>query len=397
MADKDQSSGGGAKGHADPKPSDQAQPGIAWRVPLAAIAETIPDAMIVIDEAGHIESFSKCAEGMFGYGEAEVLGENVSMLMPSPHRERHDEYILRYLTTSEKRIIGIGRATRARHRNGKTFPIDLHIGEAVIEQRRFFVGFIQDLSRQHQNERQLHSLLRDLARADRISRTGTIASAIAHELNQPLAAISNYVEAAALLAGEQDKDSGTLNEALAHCADEVERAGAIIRRIRDFVSHGDSEATRQSLSGLVEEAVALALADGDGADVAVSTGIDDDANWLMVDRIQVQQCLVNLIRNALQAMEAMGDKRIHIAARALTDEQIEVTVADSGTGIDPAIADRLFQPFLTTKRSGMGLGLSVCHRIVDAHGGRIWTSPAPGGGTIFHLTLPTAPSEAAAS
>ncbi|MBB3764921.1 two-component system sensor histidine kinase NtrB [Sphingomicrobium lutaoense] len=366
--------------------------GVASRVPLAAIAEAVPDAMILIDETGHIEAFSKSAEQMFGYGEAEVLGENVSMLMPSPHRERHDQYINRYLTTGQKRIIGIGRATRARHRSGRTFPIDLHVGEAIIDDRRFFVGFIQDVSRQHQNERQLHGLLRDLARADRITRTGTIASAIAHELNQPLAAISNYVEAAAAIAAGQQEGSTKIREALAHCADEVERAGTIIRRIREFVSHGDGERRKESLANIIEEAVALALADGDGANVTISTHIDEAADWLLVDRIQVQQCLVNLIRNALQAMEKVRDKRIEIHARPAADDMVELAVADNGPGIDPAIADRLFQPFLTTRRDGMGLGLSVCHRIVEAHGGRIWAEKGKDGGSVFRFTLPAPPA-----
>src|SRR5690606_22686780 len=163
---------------------------------LRSILETVPDAMVVIDEKGRIISFSKAAERMFGFAEAELLGENVSALMPSPDRERHDGYLQRYLETGEKKIIGIGRLVTARRRDGTTFPMELSVGEATIGAERIFTGFIRDLTERQEAEKRLHTLQDELAHVSRVTAMGTLATSIAHELNQPLTAIANYVETA---------------------------------------------------------------------------------------------------------------------------------------------------------------------------------------------------------
>ncbi len=375
-------------GQGDPLSSELAPRDFVREAHLRSILETIPDAMIVIDEAGHILSFSTAAEKMFGFAEAELLGENVSALMPSPDRERHDAYLARYFTTGEPRIIGIGRVTTARHRDGTTFPIDLHIGEARIGEARVFTGFIRDLTERQQAELRLHDLQSELAHVSRVTAMGTLATSIAHELNQPLTAIANYVETAVELLETPDEDMlAIVREALADCAAQSVRAGQIVRRLRDFISRGETERRVESLARVVNEASALALVGAGERGVEVEVKLDPTADKVLIDRIQVQQVVLNLVRNAIEAMEESRTRRLKIGSRKLGDNQVQVTIEDSGAGIEPDIAARLFQPFVSTKSTGMGLGLSICHTIVHGHGGRIWAEPSRLGGTAFHFTL----------
>ncbi len=357
---------------------------------LRSILATVPDAMVVIDEAGHILSFSAAAETLFGYAEADVVGENVSMLMPSPDRERHDGYIHNYCKTGERRIIGIGRVTTARHRDGNTFPIELSVGEAWIGDKRIFTGFIHDITHRQQTELRLQDLQSELAHVGRISEMTSLASSLAHELNQPLTAIANYCESGRdLLAGDPDQEAiETAREALDEASREALRAGQIVMRLRDFMSHGESDRRVESLSRLVTEANALALVGSREHGIEVQIQLDHEADQVFVDRIQVQQVLTNLIRNAIDAMIDSQVRSLNIRTAAGPDDLVTVCVEDTGSGISESVAPQLFQPFVTSKLTGMGIGLSICRTIVESHGGRIWFEPRPGGGTIFYFTLP---------
>lgn len=358
---------------------------------LRSILATVPDAMVVIDEDGLILSFSAAAETMFGFSEEEVLGENVSMLMPSPDREAHDSYLDRYRRTGERRIIGIGRITTARHRNGRTFPIELSVGEARTERGRIFTGFIRDLTERQQAELRLQDLQTELAHVSRVSSMGSLASAIAHELNQPLTAVANYVEAARDLLADPDAETiAMVREALSEAAEQSVRAGQIVRRLRDFIAYGETERRIESLPRLINEANALALVGSGEHAIDVQVRLDPRAGRVLVDRIQIQQVLLNLIRNAIEAMVDSPVRRLRIETRRDEDGFIRLTVADTGGGIGESVAAQLFHPFISTKGTGMGLGLSICRTIVDAHGGRIWAEPVPSGGTAFHFTLPDA-------
>jgi two-component system sensor kinase FixL len=358
---------------------------------LRSILATVPDAMVVIDEAGLVLSFSAAAETMFGYSEAEVVGRNVRMLMPSPDRERHDQYLLNYLTTGKRKIIGIGRVTTALHRDGNTFPIELAVGEAWVGKRRIFTGFIRDLTERQQTLLRLQDLQSELAHVGRVSEMGTLASSLAHELNQPLTAVSSYCESARdLLEGEPGGETlAMVREALDEAAQQAIRAGQIVRRLRDFISRGETERRVESLQRLINEANALALVGSREHDIDVQLSLDPDADLVFVDRIQVQQVLVNLIRNAIDAMIGAPARCLSIRTARRPDGNVVVTVEDTGSGIDEPIAAQLFQPFVTSKQNGMGIGLSICRTIVEAHGGRIWFEARSDGGTAFHFTLPS--------
>ena len=363
---------------------------------LRSILATVPDAMIVIDESGSVLTFSSAAEKMFGYTEAEVVGCNVSMLMPSPDRERHDDYLRKYLQTGERKIIGIGRVTTALHSDGNTFPIELAVGEAWLGDRRIFTGFIRDLSERQQTLLRLQDLQSELAHVGRVSEMGTLASSLAHELNQPLTAVTNYCESARdLLSGGPDGETlSMVRDAMDEAARQAVRAGQIVRRLRDFMSHGESDRRVESLQRLINEANALALVGSREHGIDVRLKLDAGADLVFVDRIQVQQVLVNLIRNAIDAMIDSDTRSLAISTRrAAADGFSQVTVQDTGSGISEAIAAQLFQPFVTSKRNGMGIGLSICRTIVEAHGGRIWFETGRAGGTAFHFTLPSGDNE----
>jgi len=209
-----------------------------------------------------------------------------------------------------------------------------------------------------------------------------------------LSAITNYLKGSQrLLQGQSDEVAIRLRGALDKAADQALRAGQIIRRLREFVLRGDTERQVESIVKLIEEASALALVGAKEQGVRVSFRYDPRAELVLADKVQVQQVLINVMRNAVEAMEASQRRELHIYTGMAEDNMVTISVTDTGTGISDEVAALLFQPFVTTKRHGMGVGLSISRTIIEAHGGRIWIEPNPGGGTIFHLTLPAASTE----
>jgi len=374
--------------------SSTAEPTAGESAMLRSILETVPDAMVVIDRHGTILQFSKAAERLFGWRADDVCGHNVRMLMPSPYREQHDEYLDRYIATGERRIIGIGRVVVGQRRNGSTFPMELSVGEARDGEQQLFTGFVRDLTERQQARARMQELQDELLHVARLRSMGQMAAALAHELNQPLTAVGNYVAAALRLLDSPVPDPEHMRQALRLAADQTQRSGEIIRRLRSYVARGDTDRWPRPLGIIVEEAAALALVGLGDRGVTVKFDLAPDLPLVVVDRIQVQQVLLNLIRNAVEAMENAAVRELSVST-ALWDCMVAVSIADTGTGIPPSIEAQLFQPFVTTKADGMGIGLSVCRAIVEAHGGRLWCEPNPDGGTVFRFTLPTEAAERA--
>ena len=365
----------------------------ASAVHLRSILDTVPDAMVVIDEHAVVESFSMAAEKLFGYSAEEVIGRNVSILMPAPDSEAHDEYIARYLRTGERRIIGGARRVLGRRKDGSTFPLELSVGEAVGGGRRVFTGFLRDLSEREEAQAQLHELQVELVHISRVSAVGTMATALTHELNQPLMAIANYVQAsAALLARSNSQTSQTVYDALEIAGKEALRAGRIVHRLREFVSRGELDRTIEEPADLAEQARSLGAIGARARGIKCRVTVAADARPVLVDRIQIQQVLLNLIRNALDALPESGEIRVGVTNDA-AHGMIRFTVADDGPGIAPERVATLFEPFVTSKAGGMGLGLSICRTIVVSHGGQLWYEPREGGGAKFHFTVPTIDAE----
>jgi two-component system, LuxR family, sensor kinase FixL len=361
---------------------------------LQSILETIPDAMIVIDGSGIMQFFSSAAERQFGYAEREAIGQNVSMLMPNPDRSRHDGYLARYGSTHERHIIGIGRIVTGQRKDGTTFPMHLSIGEMQSRGVPYFTGFVRDLTEHQQTQARLQELQSELVHVSRLSAMGEMASALAHELNQPLAAISNYMKGSRrLLAGSVDPNASKIESALDRAAEQAIRAGQIIRRLRDFVSRGESEKRVESLSKLIEEAGALGLAGAREQGVQLRFSLDPEHDLVLVDRVQIQQVLVNLFRNALEAMQHAPRRELTASNVKAADDMIEVSVSDTGSGFHEDVRSNLFQTFFTTKETGMGVGLSISRSIIEAHGGRMWAESNPSGGATFRFSLPAPPNE----
>ncbi len=363
---------------------------------LRSILETVPEAMIIIDEGGVIRSFSAEAERLFGLTATEAVGRNVRILMPEPYRGAHDGYIRRYLDTGERRIIGIGRLVVGLRKDGTTFPMELAVGEATAGGRRVFTGFVRDVTERQRTEARLQELQAELVYISRVTAMGEMASSLAHELNQPLSAIANYLKGTQrLLERAGHDDLRTAEDALDKATDQAIRAGEILRKVRSLVRRGEAEQRNESFAKLAEESVALAMVGTKDLDIGVQFHFDPTIDTVYVDRVQVQQVLINLVRNAVEAMAESERRELRIANAVHTDGRIRVEVSDTGDGLDPAIREQLFQPFVTSKDAGIGVGLSISRAIVEAHGGRIWAQDNEDGGVRFCMTLPAARHEEA--
>ena len=316
--------------------------------------------------------------------------------MPSPYREDHDGYLDRYLRTGERRIIGIGRVVVGERKDGSTFPMELAVGE-------MHVGSAALLHRLHPRP--------DRAPADRGAAAGTAVRAGAHvaadrawarwprrlptSSTSRLSAIANYMKGSRrLLQDSADEHAATLRDAMDKAADQALRAGQIIRRLRDFVARGESERRVEDVKKLIEEASALALVGAKDNGVRVRFDFDPRVDFVLADKVQIQQVLLNLMRNAIEAMEESETRElVDFDRRRRRTTWSRSASPIPAPGIAPEIAAQLFQPFITTKRHGMGVGLSISRTIIEAHGGSIAPRPNPGGGTVFSFTLPAVSKE----
>ena len=361
---------------------------------LRSILETAPDGMVVIDESGIMQSFSRAAERMFGYSRVEAIGKNVSGLMGEPDRSLHDTYLARYHATGQRRIIGIGRIVTGQRKDGSTFPMHLSIGETNTAGRRLFTGFVRDLTDERRTQGRLQQLQSELAHISRLSAMDEMGSALAHELNQPLSAISNYMRGSSRLMESIDSpQAAKIARALDKAAEQALRAGQIIRRLRDFVARRESERSVETLSKLIEEAGALGLVAAREQGVRLNFEFDSAVDLVLADRVQIQQVLVNLFRNALDAMAESPRRELIVRTRRLPGAMVEIEVSDTGPGFTEETESRLFQPFFTTKQAGMGVGLSISRTIVEAHGGQMRARTNESGGATFRFTLPIASIE----
>jgi two-component system sensor kinase FixL len=359
---------------------------------LRALLDAAVDAIVVIDGQGRIETFNRAAERMFGYRESELIGRNVKVLMPESESDRHDGYLRRYLETGRAKIIGIGREVEARRRDGSVLPAWLSVGRVEGDPPRF-VGFIRDESARVAAERTVAQAQERLAHVARLSTMGEMAAGLAHEINQPLAAIATYAQASERMLDKGNPvDLAEVRESLVQISRQALRAGDVIRRLRAFVANRELRRERVGCNRLLEDLVALARPDLRANDVAMRLEVEPCLPDIMADVIQLQQVLINLIRNAIDSTLQSGGSRREIVLRAVScPEGIEISVDDQGPGVAPEALARLFTPFFTTKPQGTGLGLAISRTIVQAHGGQLSYRDRPGGGACFHFTLPALP------
>lgn len=363
---------------------------------LKAAIEVAPGSIITIDELGSILSFNGAAQTAFGYTAAEAIGQNVAMLMNHADAATHDEHLRRYLHTGEQRIIGAMRVVEARRKSGETFPVELYVDEVRCGDRRLYAGFLRDISHRMELQAETVTLQRELIHVTRLASMGEMAAALAHELNQPLTAIAAFAETARLQLQALGEDTALpARENLAKAAAQAVRAGEVIRRMRQLAVGGAGQRDPEDLNAIVREAMTLAAIGAKSLGIETSIIEAKHMPLVICDRIQVQQVIINLVRNAIDAFDeaaqahrtALGPRRITIETEA-DRRQAMVSVHDTGPGVPSDLVEHLFDSFLTTKALGVGLGLPISRMIIESHGGKLWFDAQSDIGTVFRFTLP---------
>ncbi|MGB8694081.1 MAG: PAS domain S-box protein [Steroidobacteraceae bacterium] len=368
---------------------------------LQALLDACVDAVIIIDHRGLITTFSAAACRMFGYRGDEVSGRNVSVLMTEPDASQHDEYLRHHLLSGETRVIGVGREVTARRRDGSVFPASLAVGRIADSKPARFVGFLHDLTprrREEEQRRNAEQAVREarerLTHVSRLSTLGEMTTGLSHELNQPLTAIATYARAAERMAEQPQPQLDEVVSALRQISAQALRAGEIIKRLRTLVRNREVQEELLELNSVVRELVVLAESDARLNNVQLQIELAPDLPPVLGDAVQLQQVMLNLLRNAIDAVSGLDDAARTIVLRTIpVADQVELSVTDSGRGIDPAIRERLFEAFVTTKPEGTGLGLAISRSIAENHGGKLaWRANQPCG-SCFYLTLPAVSGE----
>ena len=361
----------------------------ARQAQLRSILETVPDAMVVIDQRGIIRSFSSAAERLFGYPAEEIVHQGIATIMPAaiPGIRR---FIKLYLQQHGRRPES-GPLLSALHRDGSEIPVELAVGEAMIGGERLLTIFMRDVSERVATELRMAELNSELLHAARLSAMGEMAEGLAHELNQPLTAAVNFLGAVEMLLGQDGADPAQMRDLVEMARDQALRAGDIIRRLRAFVTKGEVEVRAEPVDEVIRDAVALVIASSFQPDIVVEYDLCSEQRLMLIDRVQVQQVLVNLLRNAVEALRQTesGTGEIVISSHCINSEMIEISVADTGPGLPANFFNPTYKSFSSTKEDGMGVGLSICRRIVEAHGGRLTAENGADGGARFRFTLQT--------
>jgi len=358
--------------------------------PLDALMEAAVDAIIIIDDSGLIQRFNPAAEAMFGYQEAQVKGRNVALLMPEPHRSRHDGYLERYARTGEAAVIGKGREETGLRSNGETFPMQLSIGEIRQPDQHRFVGIIRDVTEMRRAQAQVRHLEEQLLHADRLVILGELTAGIAHEINQPLTAIAAYADAGSTIIDRIDEaPAADMHSICERIGGQARRAAEVVQRLRGLVRSGTAAKSHHDLNEIIRNILLLFEYEIKKTNTNLLFLPLEPLEKLYVDDIQIQQIMVNLIKNSLDAINEAGqeDGRIQIHIRK-EGQEVLVSVTDNGPGVPEIHRPRLFDSFFTTKPKGVGLGLSICKSIAGAHGGTLRHEQPGDGGSRFTLSLP---------
>jgi PAS domain S-box-containing protein len=359
---------------------------------MRALIETAVDGAILIDGRGMVLMFNPACEKMFGYFADEVIGKNVKMLMPEPYRHEHDGYIANYLDTRKPKIIGIGREVVGLRADGSTFPMDLSVGEAKHQGGgSIFVGIIRDLTGRKRTEADLQQARSELARVARVTTLVELTAAIAHEVHQPLTGLVSSANASLRWLAAEPPNLGAARRSIERMVDAGIRAGEVMGRIRNLVRRTPSRKDSLNVNVMILETFALVDTDIHRNNISLHTELANDLPLVWGDRVQLQQVILNLFTNAIEAMSGVDHAQRNLIVSSAKDRSngVLVTVRDSGTGLDEAALNRLFEAFYTTKAQGMGIGLAVSRTIIQAHGGRLWASPNQPRGAIFQFTLPS--------
>ena len=356
---------------------------------LRRAMDTAIDGMIVIDSAGTVLLYNSACEQLFGYAADEVLGSNVKLLMTPLDQGNHDTYLRNYLRSGTARIIGVGREVTGRRKDGSTVPIRLSVGELRDGNgTRFFVGTLHDLTEVQRARERIEELQSELMRVSRASAVGEMGSALAHELTQPLSAIAGFVEASAALINQSGGQIPVrVRELMDKAVAQTLRAGRVVQRLREFTRKGEAERSAEDINAVVEEICEMATLGMANNGIAVEMNLAADLPPVLIDSVQIQQVVLNLVRNSVDAL-IDRDAGVIAISTARRGDMVEVVVRDNGPGLPPEARERLFEPFVSTKPDGIGIGLSICRTIIEAQGGEINVDTSADDGTTFRFTVP---------
>ncbi|HET7883554.1 MAG TPA: PAS domain S-box protein [Acetobacteraceae bacterium] len=352
---------------------------------LASIVESSEDAIVGKTLDGMVTAWNAAAEAMFGYSAEEMVGQTIARLLP-PDRADEEAMILERLRRGER--LRHFETVRVR-KDGSELAVALTISP-ILDAAGTIIGaskIVRDLTTERQSQSRIEALQTELAHVARLTTMGQMASAIAHELNQPLTAVSNYAGALGRVLAGTNADPSRARDILERIRQQTLRAGEVIRRLREHVAKRTTTRESEDVNLMVREAVELGLVGTRHHGVRTVMQLEPSLPSVLLDRIQIGQVIVNLVRNAVEAMETSETRELTITTRAAPGK-LDISVADTGPGIAPEIAARLFQPFITSKAVGLGLGLSICRELVEAHDGHLIAAPRPAGGTIFTISLP---------
>jgi two-component system, LuxR family, sensor kinase FixL len=357
---------------------------------LHALLDAAVDAIVVIDEKGCVATFNAAAERMFGRPAADVVGQNVNVLMSEFDASRHSGHLERYLASGEAKIIGIGREVQGRRANGESFPVALSVGEARDSSGRRFVGILRDLSSQREAEQRTRALELRLAHMGRFNLMGEMTAGIAHEINQPLSAIATYAQAAKRILGQERPDVAVLSDVCLKIDDQARRAGQVIENLRRFIRKQEIETQSLDVNSVIHAVLNLIQADARAAGIPVKITAAKDLPSVRADATQLQQVLLNLTRNSVDAMRdgRHKEKGIAILTGRAGPDRVRITVTDHGDGVSPQLGDNIFHPFVTTKADGLGVGLAISRTIVQSYDGTLEYRDNPEGGAVFSIDLP---------
>lgn len=355
-----------------------------------ALLDAAVDAIIIIDDRGTIKRFNRSAQRIFGYNEAEVLRQNVSILMPEPNRANHHGYMNRYLETGRAAIIGKGRTELGQRKSGEVFPMRLSVGKSSQGGEVHFVGIVHDLSLEQATEQKVRILEQQLLHADRLLTLSELTAGIAHEINQPLTAIAAYADAARhLVENAPAPVDPAFHTICSRISDQSRRAAAVVERLRALVRRGTNAKASHDMRKIITNTLLLFDYEVQKSGISIVTHAPGELPDVFIDEIQIQQILVNLVKNSLDALvdsgQAAGKVEISVSS---SPDKLSVTVRDNGPGIKPESLHHLFEPFYTSKPKGLGLGLNICRNIAAAHGGKLTHTSPVEGGAQFTLQLP---------
>lgn len=357
---------------------------------LEALLSLSPDMIVTIDRHSIIQSVGAAASTMLGYADKELVGENVNIMIPPPHHDQHDDYVGRYVETHEAHIIGVGRKLEAQRKDGTLLPIYLRVAEVWDGGEPLFVGLIHDLTKEEQAKDREQEMRTAMQHMSRVASMGEMATGLAHEINQPLTAINQYLSAATHQLKADNPDIGSALDFIEKASRQTERTSDIIRSLRQFVRFTGGEKRHCALEPLIREAVDLSLLESERKRITVTLDIPDALPEVRVEPVQIQQVLHNLLRNAIEATADTEAPHIRIFAKPHRDTHVQICLEDNGPGIDPALRDDLFDRFVSGKSEGLGIGLAICRSIITAHGGTIWVEDASPLGARFCFAIPAA-------